>query len=384
MLNPSASLLPAWAKMALMLVAAVALLWAGTRLLSCATQAQPDVDPATAEAPAANAPAALETRLASYATYDDPSSTDLDALPEGTGTAGFALSGQEDAEAPALSAESSAAIDAALAPFEQDGFDVGFVLMDIGTGRGFAHNVDEPIYGASSFKGPYCAYVAQSYVDSGEVALAEVSDSLFNTIVYSDNSTYDALRKRFSDSRLVEWLGTLGIDSQVAYDTWYPTYTARDSAKLWLAVYNYLQGDGVAAEQLRSDYSRTKTSFMRTAVTDASDDAEAGQEEVEAAEGGEGGQVAITEAATLGDSVSEVLVDAVKEATADDVTVMDKAGWYPRDADDIPAIVDAGIVTCNGRDYLLCVMTDIPWTEPNQETAEALIEAVFAARRDLA
>lgn len=385
-LNPNAPLLPAWAKLLLMLVALIALLWAGSKLLSCAAQA-PDAEPEP-EAPAISTSRLVEDRLASYAPCDSLEPTDLDALSGGVETTGFALSGQQGADEPTLSEERGAALAAALEPFTEDGFNVGFVLMDIGTGRGFARNVDEPIYGASSFKGTYCTFVAESYVDSDEVAMSEVSDSFYNAIVHSDNSTYDAMRARFSDSRLAGWLDGLGIDDEVARDTYYPTYTTRDSAKLWLNAYRYLEGNGAAADQLRADFAQTKTSFMRTAVTDAPDDAEGGQEaaELAAGEGGEdaeGGQIAVAEAATLGDSVSDVLVKVVEEASADDVTVYDKAGWYPRDAGNIPSIVDAGIVSCNGRDYLLCVMTDMPWSEPNQRTAEALIDAIFATREDL-
>lgn len=385
-LNPNAPLLPAWAKLLLMLVALIALLWAGSKLLSCVAQA-PDAEPEP-EAPAISTSRLVEDRLASYAPCDSLEPTDLDALSGGVETTGFALSGQQGANEPTLSEERRTALAAALEPFTEDGFNVGFVLMDIGTGRGFARNVDEPIYGASSFKGPYCTFVAESYVDSDEVAMSEVSDSFYNAIVHSDNSTYDAMRARFSDSRLAGWLDGLGIDDEVARDTYYPTYTTRDSAKLWLNAYRYLEGNGAAADQLRADFAQTKTSFMRTAVTDAPDDAEGGQEaaELAAGEGGEdaeGGQIAVAEAATLGDSVSDVLVKVVEEASADDVTVYDKAGWYPRDADNIPSIVDAGIVSCNGRDYLLCVMTDMPWSEPNQRTAEALIDAIFATREDL-
>ena len=285
---------------------------------------------------------------------------------------GFVLTGAGEVGAPTLSAERSAELEAALAPFEADGFDVGFVLMDIGTGRGLAYNLDEPIYGASSFKGPYCAYVAESYVDGGQVAFSEVSDDFFNIIVYSDNDTYDAMRARFPDAKLVLWLDSLGIASSVAYDTWYPHYTARDSAKLWLSTYNYLKGGSTAAEALAKHFGRTDTSFMRTAVTEAAE-----------AEGAQGQQADEDAEPTLGSSVSAVLTQALEKARTVEVAVYDKAGWYPRDQDDVPAMVDAGIVECNGRDYLLCVLTDMPWSEPNQEDVEALIGAVFEARSDL-
>lgn len=375
-LHPDAGM-PGWVKALALVVAAVALIWVATQVFSCgAPQAAQEADD---EAAAPATPATLEQRLASYEPYIDPEPTDMEALPDSTTTEGFVLSGQEDADVPVLGDVSTTAINAAMRPFLDDGFDVAYVLMDIETGRGFARNVDEPIYGASSFKGPFCTFVAETYVDSGEVALSEIKDSLFNAIVYSDNGTYEAMRVRFSNDRLVQWLGDLGVGSRVAYDTDYPTYTARDLAKLWMETYDYLEGGTAAAEAMIGYFGTTKTSFMRNAMiaVEPASDVDVAMDESAVAEEG-------SSLATLGDSISNVLVEAVEKATADDVEVFDKAGWYPRDDADIPAIVDAGIVSCNGRDYLLCVMTDMPWTEPNQETAEELIKAVFDARRDLA
>jgi len=373
LLDPAAAARSRWAKAAVAVAVAAVVAFAGLRVASCGSA--PEAGEPDAAQPAPTAPARsniLEERLATYPAYQDPDPTDLSAISGGEGVVGFSLGDPESVELPALSPEHASAIDEALEPFESDGFDASFLLMDVGTGRGIAYNLDESIYGASSFKGPYCAYVAESYVDGGQVAVSEVSDDFFNIIVYSDNDTYDAMRARFPDSKLVLWLDSIGVASSVAYDTWYPHYTARDSAKLWMATYNYLKGGGSTAEALAKHFGRTDTSFMRTAVTEAAEEANAAvEEEAEAEE------------VTFGSEVSALLDRAVREATVTEVAVYDKAGWYPRDQDDVPAMVDAGIVECNGRDYLLCVLTDMPWSEPNQEDAEALIAAVFSARSDL-
>lgn len=373
LLDPAAAARSRWAKAGVAVAVAAVVAFAGLRVASCGSA--PEAGEPDAAQPAPTAPARsniLEERLATYPAYQDPDPTDLSAISGGEGVVGFSLGDPESVELPALSPEHASAIDEALEPFESDGFDASFLLMDVGTGRGIAYNLDESIYGASSFKGPYCAYVAESYVDGGQVAVSEVSDDFFNIIVYSDNDTYDAMRARFPDSKLVLWLDSIGVASSVAYDTWYPHYTARDSAKLWMATYNYLKGGGSTAEALAKHFGRTDTSFMRTAVTEAAEEANAAvEEEAEAEE------------ATFGSEVSALLDRAVREATVTEVAVYDKAGWYPRDQDDVPAMVDAGIVECNGRDYLLCVLTDMPWSEPNQEDAEALIAAVFSTRSDL-
>lgn len=373
LLGPAVATRPRWVGPAVAAAVVAVLAFAALKLPLCSPQPEatdPGADTAVEATPTRSN--ILEERLATYAPYESPSPTDLSAIPATSDVSGFSLVDAGEPGSPALSEQSREAIDEALEPFDSNGFDVGFLLMDIGTGRGFACNLDEPIYGASSFKGPYCAYVAESYVDGGQLALSELSDDFFNIIVYSDNDTYDAMRARLPDSKLVLWLDSIGVDSDVAYDTWYPHYTARDSAKLWLATYNYLKGESAAAEVLERNFGRTDTSFMRTAMV-----------EVEEAANAPADDGAADAQATFGGAVSAVLADAIEEARTLEVAVYDKAGWYPRDQDDVPAMVDAGIVECNGRDYLLCVLTNMPWSEPNQADAEALIAAVFEARADL-
>lgn len=318
----------------------------------------------------------VEPELAKLPAYS-PTRDDLTNLAGQKAPFAFALGNAanesgEQPSAPVLSDRSLVSLNNALSYYDNNGYEASYLLLDLGTGRGIAGNLDSPIYGASSFKGPYCAYVAESYVDGGQLALSELSDDFFNIIVYSDNDTYDAMRARLPDSKLVLWLDSIGVDSDVAYDTWYPHYTARDSAKLWLATYNYLKGESAAAEVLERNFGRTDTSFMRTAMI-----------EVEEAANAPADDGAADAQATFGGAVSAVLADAIEEARTLEVAVYDKAGWYPRDQDDVPAMVDAGIVECNGRDYLLCVLTNMPWSEPNQADAEALIAAVFEARADL-
>ena len=63
--------------------------------------------------------------------------------------------------------------------------------------------------------------------------------------------------------------------------------------------------------------------------------------------------------------------------------VLNKGGWYRPDDPTFDAVVDCGIVECEDRDYLLCVMTGAHWNAENVARAESLISAVFTARADL-
>lgn len=422
-----------WVKRFVILFVILALAWAIISLLVMSPSAEQDgiegevqkhfdIDPALF----------VDSRLASYSPYEDMASTDLDVVPNSLNVAGFSLADGQTESVPAISNENSAALTSALEPFTSRDMSVGFIFMDIETGRGFAYNIDDPIYGASSFKGPFCAYYASTYIDDGYVKLSDVADNLFNTIVYSNNLSYWNIRKNVDDSNVASWLATLGVDTDVAYDTGFPTYTVRDSAKLWLAVYDYLQGDTAAAKQLRKYFSNTETSFLRRALCDPNedtsdiDDYDKGDGSVEAndlftdADDGdasgevliataddsgtvlieaasdnlqpnsviaeyvsEDGRISVTEYPFLS-GASEAITNSIEDIGSLSISVYDKAGWYPRDENGVSAMVDAGIVECNGRDYLLCAMTEMPWTSPNRQIFEELIRVVFNTRENLA
>lgn len=399
------------------------------------------VAPAPESADAANEamplPATLEEALAAQPAYASLQPTDFSAIrtTDKSSTIGFTM---VEGDAPALSAESQAVLDESLAYFDQNGIPVGFILMDIGSGRGFARNIDERIYGASMFKAPYCAYLLSQQIEQGDYTLssavlsgtmsdsgyfsyngrqATIEDLVDSSIIYSDNASYGALRTAFSDADLAAWLETLGANDNMAYDDWFPHCTARDAARLWSAIYAYLQSGTEGAQLLDELCASTETSFMRAAL--AGDDA-AGTDDAmlvaEAAQGSEavtetdveGGMEQVAEAATeagieaeaaaaegtLAVSIAEPgglgrLVSGTastlqqEQARAAAVTVRAKAGWFPGDTPSLSCISENGIVTVGGRDYLLCVMTGAPYSESNALRAQDLISAVFGLRADL-
>lgn len=392
----------------------------------------------------------LEERFSTMPTYGIVAPVDFNAVEEEGFTAGFVLAhggvvtdySVYDTE-PELSDASAQVLNEALEPFTENDAITAFLLMDIQTGRGFARNVDKTIYGASSFKGPYCAYLLKKYVDGGDTKLNDTfasgymtanlgyarsgTDSLDNlieeTIVDSSNDAFASLRVSFSDKTLSEWLTSIDVDDNVAYDTWFPFNTVRNMAKLWMETYYYLQTNSEAARALGDYMGSTTKSFMRESLTgvraleEPAEDGGTGQEAVTAAasEGGqeaataaadESGQEAVTEAAddqdvsedeatleesstlkvtgSVGKNLGNMVEHSIDVIMAPEITVRDKAGWNIDADENYNALVDCGIVTCNGRDYLLCVMADAAFTDSNVEDFERLIAAVFEARQDLA
>ena len=59
-------------------------------------------------------------------------------------------------------------------------------------------------------------------------------------------------------------LAEAGVDTALVNDTYFPTYTARQSALMWLKIYEYLTtADTSAAQWLSDTFSKTEVSFLR-------------------------------------------------------------------------------------------------------------------------
>ena len=270
----------------------------------------------TTDAAADEAAAGL---IAQHLTPDALNSVGSFATSPGT----FSLIEGEDATS--LSEEQQESLAAATQNIEGGGYTVGFTLINLNTGKGIAYNLDSRVYGASSFKGPYAAYLCQhlgdndaSYPSGSEAAGSGVSSSIYSLIqpmiLYSDNSAFSSLRNSYDSAGFAEWLNSCGVDSEIMHDTHFPRYSARESALLWLRTYQYLKTNTPTAQNLASLYEQTNVSFIRSGVSD--------DEEVEA--------------------------------------VLNKAGWCSG-RERFTGLCDAGLIKCtDGTTYLMSTMTNSP------------------------
>lgn len=224
-----------------------------------------------------------------------------------------------------LSEEQQESLAAAAQNIEGGGYTVGFTLINLNTGKGIAYNLDSRVYGASSFKGPYAAFLCQhlgdndaSYPSDSEAAGPGVSSSMYSLIqpmiLYSDNSAFSSLRNTYDSAGFAEWLNSCGVDSEIMHDTHFPRYSTRESALLWLRTYQYLKTNTPTAQNLASLYEQTNVSFIRSGVSD----------------------------------------DAEVEA------VLNKAGWCAG-RERFTGLCDAGLIKCiDGTTYLMSTMTNSP------------------------
>ena len=245
----------------------------------------------------------------------------VDSFATAPGT--FSLIEGEDATP--LSEEQQESLAAATQNIEDGGYTVGFTLINLNTGKGIAYNLDSRVYGASSFKGPYAAFLCQhlgdndaSYPSDSEAVGPGVSSSMYSLIqpmiLYSDNSAFSSLRNSYDSVGFAEWLNSCGVDSEIMHDTHFPRYSARESALLWLRTYQYLKTNTPTAQNLASLYEQTNVSFIRSGVNDDG--------EVEA--------------------------------------VLNKAGWCSG-SERFTGLCDAGLIKCtDGTTYLMSTMTNSP------------------------
>lgn len=257
--------------------------------------------------------------VAQRLTPDALNSVDSFAAAPGT----FSLIEGENA-AP-LSEEQQESLAAATQNIEDGGYTVGFTLINLNTGKGIAYNLDSRVYGASSFKGPYAAFLCQhlgdndaSYPSGSEAAGSGVSSSIYSLmqpmILYSDNSAFSSLRNTYDSAGFAEWLNSCGVDSEIMHDTHFPRYSTRESTLLWLRTYQYLKTNTPTAQNLASLYEQTNVSFIRSGVSD--------DEGVEA--------------------------------------VLNKAGWCAG-SERFTGLCDAGLIKCtDGTTYLMSTMTNSP------------------------
>lgn len=336
--------------------------------------------------------------------------TGLDSVADsGTTIAGFTLANEGQNYVPALSEEGANSIQSALSPFTENEYDIGFLMMDLQTGSGYAYNIDQEVYGASSFKGPVLIYGCQEALEPGILSIDTVNDSASNAITYSDNRSYynmRALFEEYSEISLTSWLANMNIDSDVESDTSFPHYSARESAKLWMNAYLYFtssESDSDIVSWAQDLFSQTEVSMLRAGVdptfplvtdsgevyisqTDQSNQsngqdnqANNGEDSGENQTGDSSGDQAGQDES--GDT-SSGLSAADMATSGSGVVVYDKAGWLNGETDD--GLCDAGIIYDGDKAYLLSIMSGAPDGDGTREDMARLVAALWGQRSTLA
>lgn len=344
--------------------------------------------------------------------------TGLDSVADsGSTIAGFTLANDGQNYMPSLSEEGLNTIQAALTPFMENEYDVGFILMDLQTGSGYSYNLDQEVYGASSFKGPVLIYGCQEALEPGILSIDTVNDSASNAIIYSDNNSYYNMRaifEEYSEISLVNWLANMNIDSDVETDTSFPHYSVRESAKLWMNAYLYFtssESDPEIVSWAQDLFSQTEVSMLRAGIdpsfalitdggevyinqttqTDQGGDQTNSEENTDQSGDQSNGDQSSDQqsndqssdqSASQQEDTSSGLSAADMATSGSSIVVYDKAGWLNGETDD--GLCDAGIVYDGDKAYLISVMTGAPDGDGTREDLARLVAALWSQRSTLA
>ena len=346
---------------AAIVVATLVVSWA----LMASRPAETPVDPAQRAVAVEDVTSEGEAANPGFAAYVDTGGDPLafaaaasQVLDEASGASSVNLFDASGAQR-AVDASELPAVSEALAAFGEAGYEAGFVVFDLGTGRGLGCNADFPAFSASTVKAPFVAFVAQSLVDSGLASLDDqltedmtvagtgimaddgvtsydLQTVLYNTIVHSDNTGYALLRENYGGGGFEAWAQAVGVDAASWEGEWYPYYSPRDLAKLWLDVGAYLaEGDGCST-WCKDLLSQSGNSFLRQAL---------------------GGDHAVV--SKPGFEIDEGLYDA-----------------------NMAALNDAGIVSGDTGTYLVAVMSTADYDDEYFTVNQPLITNLIAALGD--
>lgn len=315
---------------------------------SCTAAAEPDTQE--------------EVEVQPMSLHYEPSVLGFDAVADpGSSIAGFTLASEGQSYMPTLSEEGKAQVTSAMAPFTDNGYTLGFSIVDLQTGSGYAYNLDAEVYGASSFKGPVLIYGCQETLEPGILSTSTVQSYSEGAIINSDNTSYYRMRALFEDygeESLITWLANMNIDSDVETDTSFPHYSTRIAVKLWMNAYLYFtsgDSDPDIVSWAQGLLSETEVSMLRAGVDPTF---------------------------PLVTDDGEVSSSAPAGSSSLDVVVYDKAGWMNGSTDD--GLCDTGIVIDDGKAYLVSVMSGAPDSSSNREAMMNLISALWQQRSSLA
>lgn len=395
------------------LVVVALLVFAGSSIYSCVSGKLAGGGQDAQTGQPADAPAA-----ASY----EPSVEGIASVPaSGETLVGFSLA-EGDAGIPSMSESQLAAVNAVLAHYEPSDRAVGFMMLDLETGRGWAYNVDAEVYGASAIKEPVALFACEQ-ADAGAFSLSSFKNHAEDAIVWSDNDSYFRLSNvvdaRGYGTAFSSWLEDLGLDPTLLANGSFATFSTRDLATFWMRTYLYLDSsDSEVSNWFAGLLSGTEISMIRdgvsgTSPSDIPDLAASAAAELFAAlqdgvvyslasvehadEAGEGAvspavsgasSGVVSPAASAESDGASPDASTASSSSADDpssadsaLVVYNKGGWIA--GEDCNAVNDAGIIVEDGRSYLMCIMTAVPDTDANRALLSNLARALWETRATL-
>ncbi|MCC6093520.1 MAG: serine hydrolase [Eubacterium sp.] len=208
---------------------------------------------------------------------------------------------------------------------QASGHHAGFIMVDLGTGKGVQYGCDRTFFSMSTMKGPYVI----SLVAHNPGAIRANMGTVRSILVYSDNDAYASLWNRYGTGSMRNWMTRAGVNTSRA-NTKYTYITPRELGKLWILNFQY--------------YNR-----------------------------GELGD-------TLGALSESPNFSPIHDRLGRKYTTRTKAGWYYRHAG-LMNVNDAGIVYATSGPYMICIMTD--WPAEDKARLYGIIDALERVHNEM-
>ncbi len=119
------------------------------------------------------------------------------------------------------------------------GHKVSLIMADAGTLSGAAFCPFCPMCSQSTVKAIYTGAVLEAFPD----ALMDNGRYIHDAVVYSDNLSYENLRRIYGPDPLRKWCGEADVDPSFARPDYPRNKTAADMLKMWTHLYCFLNGE---------------------------------------------------------------------------------------------------------------------------------------------
>lgn len=109
-------------------------------------------------------------------------------------------------------------------------------MIDLNTKSGISCNIDNPTPSASTIKLPFVA----SLLSEASGIFNKEQDRLEKILKWSDNTSYEKMRKQYGVGALQNWATSLNITDNMCKDEYPESITVRDMIKIWLKAFYFL------------------------------------------------------------------------------------------------------------------------------------------------
>ena len=212
--------------------------------------------------------------------------------------------------------------------FEDDGYEIGFVLVDLKTGDAISYHAGAEIYSASVIKAPYIF----SLLDQG----IQPTRDMFLAGNQSDNDAYVRIRRAYGNQIFADWIAGTGIPERQS-QTRYIMTTPLDLCRMFYKGTRLLLGEEEYSDWARNTFTDSLNSAIALTVGE-SEDGESGN--------GESGDKTDRDDRTIQEKNRR--------------KIYSKAGWIASDSSSVENSYTNGAIVDGDYPYVVTVMSNSP------------------------